>query len=86
MTRLQGSAKRMRGWGDCYGYALVATGRADGMIDPEMSIWDNAALKPIIEEAGGAFTDWKGVPTIYGKDAVATNGRLHQSLLRILAG
>jgi histidinol-phosphatase len=51
-----------RTWGDCYGYLLVATGRADVMIDPVMNAWDSAALQPIIEEAGGRFTDLAGAP------------------------
>ncbi len=84
--QLRSSVKRMRGWGDCYGFALVATGRADAMLDGVMSSWDLAAIKPIIEEAGGRFTDWKGVPTIYGKDAVATNSKLHGALLKALNG
>ena len=47
-----------RTWGDCYGHVLVATGRADVMLDPVMNIWDCAALLPILEEAGGTFTDF----------------------------
>jgi histidinol phosphatase-like enzyme (inositol monophosphatase family) len=73
-----------RTWGDCYGYMLVATGRADIMVDTKMSPWDCAALKPIIEEAGGSFTDWSGTPTIHGDNAVATNGLLHDEVLSIL--
>jgi histidinol-phosphatase len=73
-----------RGWGDCYGYALVATGRADVMIDAGVHIWDAAPLLPILEEAGGQFTDWAGTRTILGTNAVGTNGRLHESVLRIL--
>ena len=72
-----------RTWGDCYGYAMVATGRADIMVDPIMNIWDCAALKPIVEEAGGTFTDWQGNPTIYGEEAVATNGRLFEQVMAV---
>lgn len=64
-----------RSWGDCYGYVLVATGRADLMVDDRMGPWDVAALIPIIEEAGGIFTDWRGRRGI-GPDAVASNARL----------
>jgi histidinol-phosphatase len=67
-----------RTWGDCFGYLLVATGRAEVMCDGTMSVWDAAALQPIIEEAGGVFTDWLGVATAFGGSAVATN--------RLLAG
>jgi histidinol-phosphatase len=75
-----------RTWGDCYGYVMVATGRAEAMIDPVMKVWDCAALLPILEEAGGTFTDWKGRPTIHGGDAVATNGRVQDELMRLLVG
>jgi histidinol-phosphatase len=64
-----------RTWGDCYGYVLVATGRAELMVDDRMSPWDVAALIPIIEEAGGVFTDWQGRRGI-GPDAIATNAVL----------
>jgi histidinol phosphatase-like enzyme (inositol monophosphatase family) len=70
-----------RGWGDCYGHCLVATGRVDIMLDPRMNPWDCAALMPIVHEAGGRFTDWKGRVTIDGGDAVSTNGALHDEVL-----
>ena len=74
----------MRTWGDCYGYLLVATGRADIMVDEVISDWDCAALMPIIAEAGGDFTDWRGRATAFGGDAIATNGRLGTSVREIL--
>lgn len=74
----------LRTWGDCYGYCLVATGRADVMIDPAMNPWDCAALVPILREAGGRFTDWTGVERIDGGDAVGTNGALHEAVLDLL--
>ena len=55
-----------RGWGDCYGHVLVATGRADAMLDPRMAIWDAAPLGVIVEEAGGISTDLTGRHTIEG--------------------
>jgi histidinol-phosphatase len=70
-----------RGWGDCYGHCLVATGRADIMLDPRMNPWDCAALIPILQEAGGRFTDWRGRAVIDGGDAVSSNGALHQEVL-----
>lgn len=73
-----------RTWGDAYGYVLVATGRAEVMLDPATSVWDCAALKPILEEAGGTFTDWQGVPTIHGRDSMATNQHLFQPIMTIL--
>lgn len=74
-----------RTWGDAYGHALVATGRADIMIDPKMELWDCGPLLPILEEAGGRFTTWEGIPTISGNNALSTNGVLHQQLLDILS-
>jgi len=62
-----------RSWGDCYGYLLVATGRAEVMIDGIVGAWDTAPLLPIISEAGGVFTDWSGRATAFGGSAVATN-------------
>jgi histidinol phosphatase-like enzyme (inositol monophosphatase family) len=82
--KLTAQTARYRTWGDCYGYVLVATGRVDVMIDPIMNVWDCAPLLPIITEAGGRFTDWTGTATIRGGDAVASNGRLHASVLSVL--
>ncbi len=79
--RLRMNTKVHRGWGDCYGHCLVASGRADIMLDPIMNSWDCAALKPILEEAGGTFTDWKGNKTIYGNEALSTNGLLFKPVL-----
>jgi len=74
-----------RSWGDCFGYLLVATGRAEIMCDPELSPWDAAALQPIVVEAGGVFTDWSGVPTAFGDSAIATNGFLGDEARAVLA-
>ncbi|HUF29668.1 MAG TPA: histidinol-phosphatase [Gemmatimonadaceae bacterium] len=74
-----------RSWGDCYGYLLVATGRAEAMVDPKLSEWDAAALLPIVEEAGGAFTDWDGHRRITGASAIATNRALAQTVRTALA-
>ena len=65
-----------RTWGDCYGYVLVATGRAEVMVDDIMAPWDTAALQPIVSEAGGVFTDWNGRATAFGGDVIATNALL----------
>jgi len=82
--RLQRHVPARRTWGDCYGYILVATGRAEVMLDPIMNIWDCAPLLPILEEAGGTFTDWKGQRTIAGGNAIATNGKLFAEVMRIV--
>jgi histidinol-phosphatase len=79
--RLQRKVQARRTWGDAYGHILVATGRADIMLDPIMNIWDCAALLPILEEAGGTFTDWKGERTIRGGNAISTNGALFADVM-----
>ena len=82
--RLESRAGARRTWGDCYGHILVATGRAEVMLDPVMNIWDCAPLLPILEEAGGTFTDWRGQRTIRGGNAISTNGSLFQSVLDVV--
>jgi histidinol phosphatase-like enzyme (inositol monophosphatase family) len=84
LERLRLKANAARTWGDCYGHVLVATGRADVMLDPVMNIWDCAALLPIIEEAGGTFTDWSGRRTINGGSAISTNGVLFQEVVEAI--
>ncbi|HEY0099716.1 MAG TPA: inositol monophosphatase family protein [Pyrinomonadaceae bacterium] len=79
--RLEQSAGARRTWGDCYGHVLVATGRAEVMLDPVMNVWDCAPLLPILEEAGGTFTDWNGERTIQGGNAISTNGLLLEAVL-----
>ena len=74
--RLAGQTRLQRTWGDAYGYVLVATGRAEVMIDPQVSVWDCAPMLPVLREAGGHFTDWKGNATIRGGEGVATNAAL----------
>lgn len=80
---LQKAASLTRTWGDCYGYLLVATGRAELMADPILNVWDAAAVQPIIEEAGGTFTDWQGDPTIHAGEAIATNGHVLDEVLAV---
>jgi len=78
---LQSQVQARRTWGDVYGHVLVATGRAEIMLDPIMNIWDCAPLLPILEEAGGTFTDWRGQRTIHGGNAISTNGRLFDAVM-----
>ena len=73
-----------RSWGDCYGYLLVATGRADVMVDGVVGAWDTAPLLPIITEAGGVFTDWSGRVTAFGGSAIATNALLANEVRAVL--
>ncbi len=76
---------RNRAFGDFYGHMLVAEGAVDIMVEPELSLWDVAALVPIITEAGGTFTDLSGRPNPGGGSAVTTNGKLHADLLARLS-
>ncbi|MBN1217939.1 MAG: inositol monophosphatase family protein [Anaerolineae bacterium] len=84
--RLKQTANYRAGWCDAYGYSLVATGRAEVMLDPIMNVWDCAALMPILQEAGGYFGDWQGNPTIYGNEALATTQKLLPEVLRAIHG
>lgn len=80
---LQDATALQRTWGDCYGHVLVATGRADLCVDPTLHEWDAAPLIPILQEAGGTFTDWEGKVTAFGRDGISTNGRLLEQTLAI---
>jgi histidinol phosphatase-like enzyme (inositol monophosphatase family) len=83
--RLEAACGIARTWGDGYGYLLVATGRADVMIDPLLNAWDAAAVETVITEAGGRFSDWNGRASIESGDGLATNGLLHEPVLSLLA-
>jgi histidinol-phosphatase len=76
--------QRQRGFGDFYGFVLVAQGSGELMVEHGVHSWDVAALKPIVEEAGGRLTDWDGTPTIHRTDVIASNGRLHDVARQIL--
>ena len=80
------AARQQRGWGDCYGHILVATGRAEVCVDPLMNAWDGAPLLPILQEAGGTFTDWQGRATIHGGDGISTNGKVFDEVMRLVRG
>jgi fructose-1,6-bisphosphatase/inositol monophosphatase family enzyme len=82
--RLEDAALLSRTWADCYGYLLVATGRAEAMVDSITGDWDSAALLPIVEEAGGVFTSWEGARTGLGGSAVATNAALAPVVRQVL--
>ena len=92
-TKLRRSAKLHRGWGDCYGYYLVASGRAEVMVDPVVSLWDIAPYPLLFKEAGGKFSTLDGKTELFGEDgkptapiyegfsSIATNGILHAESL-----
>jgi histidinol-phosphatase len=83
---LAARTQRQRGFGDFYGFVLVAQGSGELMVEHGVHAWDVAALKPIVEEAGGRLTDWDDTPTIHRTDVIASNGRLHEAALQILNG
>ena len=88
MTGFLGLARsvwRTRAYGDFWSHVLVAEGAVDISAEPEVSLWDVAALQIIVEEAGGTFTDLAGKATPDGGSAVCTNGRLHDEVLSLLA-
>lgn len=80
---VEGSS-RQRGFGDYFGHTFIARGQAEAMVELDLKPYDVAPLKIIVEEAGGRFTDLKGVPTIYGDEAVTTNGYLHDEVLELM--
>ena len=81
---LASRSKLNRGWGDAFGYALVATGRAEAMIDPKISPWDCAAMPPILREAGGWAGNWDGRQDIHGPDWLAVCGGVKDEILATL--
>ena len=84
LAAVRSSGMFMRTWGDGYGYALVATGRVEAMVDPVAAAWDVAAMPMIIGEAGGRFTDFDGSSRVDGGSGLATNGPLHAEVLELV--
>ena len=83
--RLQQRAAFSRTWGDCYGHALVATGRIEAQVDPVMAPWDAGPFLTIVTEAGGRFTTFEGEATVHGGSGISSNGLLHEEVLRELS-
>jgi histidinol-phosphatase len=84
--RLVDHSGRQRAYGDYFGYTFIARGQAEAMIDIDLKPWDLAALKIIIEEAGGRFSDFDGRATAFGGSAIASNGLVHDEIRRLIAG
>ena len=84
--RLARRCWRTRGFGDFWMHMLVAEGAADVAVEPEVSLWDLAAVQLIVEEAGGRFTDLTGAARPDGGSAVSSNGLLHDEVLELLGG
>jgi myo-inositol-1(or 4)-monophosphatase len=83
--RVLASGATVRGWSDAYGHLLVATGRAEVMLDPIMSPWDCGPFPVILREAGGYFGDWQGQSTIYGQEGLSCNAALRERALALVA-
>jgi fructose-1,6-bisphosphatase/inositol monophosphatase family enzyme len=81
--KLESEAYVTRTWGDGYGYLLIATGRAELMVDPVANPWDLAAVQIVVEEAGGTFTDWKGNHSPFNGDGIGSNGIAHSAALSV---
>jgi len=82
--RIARASRSLRGWSDCYSHVLVATGRADAVVEPGVHVWDMAATQAIMPEAGGKSTDWNGVESPGSGHGVISNGLIHGSLLATL--
>lgn len=84
--QLRKSCRLMRGWGDCYGYLLLASGGIDIMLDPVVNPWDILPLIPIVTGAGGAITGWDGGNPLKSSSCVASNPALHSQIINMLNG
>lgn len=80
-NRLHARSAHTRGWPDAYAVLLVATGRCDAVVESNVHPWDIAPFGPILSEAGGRSTDWRGRTTAHTDSVIASNGRLHDELL-----
>ena len=85
-VRLVDVTERQRGFGDYMCYTVLAEGKAELAMESDLKPWDVAPVKLMVEEAGGRFTDFAGVPSIYSGTALASNGRLHDAALRLIKG
>ena len=84
--RMESRCDITRTWGDGYGYAMVATGRADVILDAQCQVWDVAPMATILSEAGGQFTDWTGESTVRGGTGLGSNGHLHDASMKVIRG
>lgn len=84
LDRLSDCGVTLRTWGDAYGYAMVATGRAEAMLDPVVNPWDVAAAAVIVAEAGGRFTDFRGTDRFDGGSGLGSNGLTHSTFLGVV--
>ena len=83
---LDGLGAVTRGWSDCYAFVLLATGRADAVIEPGVKLWDIAAVPPIVNEAGGVWTDVDGNHDLHAGSIIASNGHIHGAVVDVMRG
>lgn len=84
VERVSGRVARVRGYGDFWNHCLVAAGSTDVALEAEVKVWDLAAVKVLVEAAGGTFTDLAGRRTASGGSAVSSNGHLHAEVLDLV--
>jgi len=82
--RMHEQAQFIRGWSDCYAIVLLATGRVDAVIEPDVKIWDIASAPPIVTESGGDWSAFSGEKTVHQESIIATNGQLHEAIARMV--
>lgn len=83
-TELEKAAYVTRTWGDGYGYLLVATGRAEAMVDPIANPWDLASAQIVVNEAGGRFSCWQDTDSFAAGDGIGSNGVVHADVVAML--
>lgn len=83
-ARFVGMGAHTRGWSDCYAFVLLATGRADAVVEPGVKLWDIAAVPPIINEAGGVWTDIEGRHDLHAGSIIASNGKIHGAVVEVM--
>lgn len=83
-ARFVGKGAHNRGWSDCYAFVLLATGRADAVVEPGVKLWDVAAIPPIINEAGGVWTDIDGTHDLEAGSIIASNGHIHGAVVEVM--
>ncbi|MEM1185484.1 MAG: inositol monophosphatase family protein [Planctomycetota bacterium] len=86
LERILTATGHSRGWSDAYPAVLLATGRIEAMVEPNMKPWDNGPMQPIIAEAGGVCTDWNRRESIHTGSLLATNGHVHDHILAAIKG
>lgn len=84
LAALARGTRRQRGYGDFWAYCLLASGSTDAVVEARLNPWDLAAVRAVVEAAGGRVTDLDGVDRSDGGSAVATNGVLHDELLSVI--